>query len=198
MKVLLLQDVDNLGMAGDVAKVAAGYGRNFLIPQNMAVLATKNALKQSEAIRKAGELRRAQEKEDALAILNQINGKVVVFERKAGDQNKLYGSVTASDIVNAINEKYGLEISKRKIVLPEPIRSLGQYDITVKLMIEVSAVVKVVVIGEGESLEETATAKATEITEAEAVEDVVAETAEAVEEAVEEVAEVAEETEDAE
>lgn len=193
MKVLLLQDVDNLGMAGDVAKVAAGYGRNFLIPQNMAVLATTNALKQSETIRKAGELRRAQEKEDALAILNQINGKVVVFERKAGDQNKLYGSVTASDIVAIINEKFGLEINKRKIALPEPIRTLGQYDITVKLMIEVSAIVKVHVIGEGGSIEELATAKVSEAEEVVAEEEnVVAEDVVA-EETVEEEA-----TEDAE
>ncbi len=197
MKVLLLQDVDNLGMAGDVAKVAAGYGRNFLLPQNMAVLATANALKQSEAIRKAGELRRAQEKEDALAISNQIDGKNIVFERKAGDQNKLYGSVTANDIVNAINEKFGMEISKRKVVLPEPIRTLGQYDITVKLMIEVSATVKVFVIGEGSSVEEIVAAEEKEAEKAAAAEAV--ETVEEIVAEVEDVTEdVAEAVEDAE
>ncbi len=150
MKVLLLQDVDNLGLAGNVANVANGYGRNYLLPQGMAVLATRNALKQAEAIRKVGELSRAREKEDATAIANQINGAVLVFERRAGDRDKLYGSVTVGDIAMALNEKFELDINKRKISLPEPIRALGEYDIAVKLMIEVTAHVKVVVLNEGE------------------------------------------------
>ncbi len=191
MKVLLLQDVDNLGLAGDVAKVAPGYGRNYLLPQGMAVLATKSALKQAEAIRKAGELRRAQEKEDALAIANQINGAVFVFERRAGERDKLYGSVTVGDIATAINEKFGLDIHKRKIALPEPIRSLGEYAIAVKLMVEVTAHVKAVVINEGETYdpnaaaEAKAEAEAAEAAEAETVETVEAETTEAVEETAE-------------
>ncbi len=150
MKVLLLQDVDNLGLAGDVAKVADGYGRNYLLPQQLAVLATPSALKQAKAIRKTGELRRAREKEDALAIVNQLKGAILVFERRAGERDKLYGSVTANDIAQAINDKFGLDIHKRKIVLPEPIRTLGEWEIPVKLMIEVSTTVKVVVINEGE------------------------------------------------
>ena len=167
MKVLLLQDVDNLGLAGSVANVANGYGRNYLLPQGLAVLATRNALKQAEAIRKAGELRRAQEKEDALAIANQINGAVLVFERRAGERDKLYGSVTVGDIADAINEKFGLDINKRKISLPEPIRSLGEYEIAVKLMIEVTAHVKVVVINEGETYDPNAVAAETEAEAAE-------------------------------
>lgn len=170
MKVLLLQDVDNLGLAGTVAKVANGYGRNYLLPQGLAVLATREALKQADAIRKAGEIRRAQEKEDALAIANQINGAVLVFERRAGERDKLYGSVTVGDIATAINEKFGLEIHKRKISLPEPIRTLGEYDIAVKLMIEVTAHVKVVVINEGETYDPNAVA-AEAAAEAEAAEE---------------------------
>lgn len=178
MKVLLLQDVDNLGLAGTVAEVANGYGRNYLLPQGLAVLATRNALKQAEAIRKAGELRRAQEKEDALAIANQINGAVLVFERRAGERDKLYGSVTVGDIADAINEKFGLEINKRKISLPEPIRALGEYEIAVKLMIEVTANIKVVVINEGETYDPDAVAAEPEATEAEAEETPVVEAAE--------------------
>ncbi|MFQ5577463.1 MAG: 50S ribosomal protein L9, partial [Anaerolineae bacterium] len=86
MKVLLLQDVDNLGLAGEVAKVANGYGRNYLIPQNLAVLATPGALKQAKNIRQAGELQRAREKADAEAIKNQIEGTTLVFERRAGER----------------------------------------------------------------------------------------------------------------
>lgn len=149
MKVLLLQDVDNLGLAGEVAKVADGYGRNYLIPEQLAVPATASALKQVAAIKKAGELKRAREKADATAIANQIKDAVLVFERRVGEGDKLYGSVTAAEIIQAVNQKFGLEINKRKLVLPEPIRSLGEWELPVKLMVGVSANVKVVVIKEG-------------------------------------------------
>jgi len=151
MKVLLLQDVDNLGLAGEVAKVANGYGRNYLLPQQLAVLATPSALKQAETIRKAGELQRAREKADAEAIKNQIEGAVLTFERRAGERDKLYGSVTAADIAETLNRKFGLDIHRRKIALPEPIRTLGEWDVPVKLMIEVSATVQVVVLNEGQA-----------------------------------------------
>ncbi len=175
MKVLLLQDVDNLGLAGEVAKVANGYGRNYLLPQGLAMLATPGALRQAETIRQAGELQRAREKEDALAIANQINGAVLVFERRAGERDKLYGSVTATEISQALNDKFGLDIHKRKIALPEPIRTLGEWDLSIKLMIEVSAFVKVVVVNEGEvyapatAEEPAAEVEAEAETEAEAV-----------------------------
>lgn len=175
MKVLLLQDVDNLGLAGEVAKVANGYGRNYLIPQGLATLATSGALRQAESIRKVGELQRAREKEDALAIANQINGAVLVFERRAGERDKLYGSVTATEISQALNDKFGLDIHKRKIALPEPIRTLGEWDLSIKLMIEVSASVKVVVINEGE-VYDPAAAPVREINAEAEAEDVAAET----------------------
>ena len=172
MKVLLLQDVDNLGLAGDVVKVANGYGRNYLLPQGIATLATASALKQAQAIRQAGELTRAKEKSDAEAIANQLKGAVLVFERRAGTQDKLYGSVTANDIVQAVNDKFGLEIDKRKVSLPEPIRTLGRWDVSIKLMIEVSAWVKVVVVQEGEAQDValTASVEAEEVAEAAEVE----------------------------
>lgn len=146
MKVLLIEDVDNLGYAGDVKKVANGYGRNFLLPQRLAVLATPGALKQAETIRKAAEKRRAQETEDAKAIASQISGLHLVFERRAGETGKLYGSVTSNDIAEAIQEKSGIEIDKRKVSLGEPIRSLGEQQVTIKLMIDVSTEIKVSVV----------------------------------------------------
>src|SRR6185503_13464569 len=124
--VLLIQDVDNLGYAGDVKQVANGYGRNYLIPQSMAVLATPGALKQAETIRKSGEKKRAQERSDAQAIANQLAGLKLVFERRAGETGKLYGSVTSADIAEAIKTRIDLEVDKRKVALPEPIRQLGE------------------------------------------------------------------------
>ena len=153
MKVLLIKDVDNLGYAGDVKKVADGYGRNYLLPQNMAVLATPGALKQAETIRKAAEKRRAQEKSDAQAIANQLVGVKLLFERRAGETGKLYGSVTSGDIAEGILAKTGIELDKRRVALPEPIRNLGEQDVIIKLMIEVSTAIKVEVLPLGGILE---------------------------------------------
>jgi len=153
MKVLLIQDVDNLGYAGDVKKVADGFGRNYLLPQQTAVLATPGALKQAETIRKAGEKRRAQETEDARAIANQLAGLRLLFERRAGETGKLYGSVTSGDIAAAITNKTGIELDKRKVALPEPIRNLGGQEVPVKLMIDVVTSITVEVLPLGGILE---------------------------------------------
>ncbi len=153
MKVLLIEDVDNLGYAGDVKKVANGFGRNYLIPQRLAVLATEGALKQAETIRKVAEKRRAQERQDAEAIANQISGVELLFERRAGETGKLYGSVTSGDIAEAIEEQTGIPIDKRKVALPEPLRSLGEQEVTIKLMIDLKTAIKVEVLPEGGILE---------------------------------------------
>ena len=153
MKVLLIQDVDNLGYAGDVKNVANGYGRNFLIPHRMAVLATPGSLKQAETIRKAAEKHRAQQMEDAQAMANQLANLELVFERRAGETGKLYGSVTSTDIVEAIQARTEIDVDKRKVALPEPIRMLGQQEVSIKLMIDVTATLKVTVLPEGGVLE---------------------------------------------
>ena len=160
MKVLLTQDVDNLGYAGDVKEVANGYGRNYLIPQQMAVLATPGALKQAETIRKAAEKHRAQQTADAQAIANQLSDLELVFERRAGETGKLYGSVTSADIVEAIEAKTQIEVDRRKVALPEPIRTLGEQEVAIKLMIDVSTNVTVVVVPEGGVLERERLAEA--------------------------------------
>lgn len=162
MKVLLIQDVDNLGYAGDVKKVADGFGRNYLIPRSMAVLATPGALKQAETIRKAAEKRRAHEMADAQAMANQLAGLELFYERRAGETGKLYGSVTSTDIADGIKAKSGLEIDKRKVALPEPIRQLGEQEVTIKLMIDVATTIKVHVLPEGGILERERLSKAEE------------------------------------
>ncbi|MCB0193536.1 MAG: 50S ribosomal protein L9 [Anaerolineae bacterium] len=153
MKVLLIEDVDNLGYAGDIKEVKNGYGRNYLLPQQLAILATPGAMKQAETIRKAAEKVRAQERADAEAISNQISGLELVFERRAGETGKLYGSVTSNDIAEAILEKTGIEIDKRKVALPEPVRTLGVQEVTIKLMIDLSTTIQVEVLPLGGILE---------------------------------------------
>ncbi|MCB0153667.1 MAG: 50S ribosomal protein L9 [Anaerolineae bacterium] len=160
MKVLLIEDVDNLGYAGDVKNVANGYGRNYLIPQKMAVIATPGALRQSDTIRKVAEKRRAQETSDAQAIANQIAGLELVFERRAGDMGKLYGSVTSGDIAEAIEAKTSIALDKRKVALPEPIRTLTEQEVVIKLMIDVKTTVKVEVLPLGGILERSRLAEA--------------------------------------
>jgi large subunit ribosomal protein L9 len=162
MKVLLIQDVDNLGYAGDVKKVADGFGRNYLLPRNLAVLATPGALKQAETIGKAAEKRRALETADAQATANQLAGLELLFERRAGETGKLYGSVTSGDIAEAVKKKTDLEIDKRKVALPEPIRQLGEQEVTIKLMIDVATSIKVHVLPEGGILERERLTKAEE------------------------------------
>ncbi|HXV97173.1 MAG TPA: 50S ribosomal protein L9 [Anaerolineae bacterium] len=162
MQVLLIQDVDNLGYAGDVKKVADGFGRNYLLPRNLAVLATPGALKQAETIRKAAEKRRAHEMADAQAMANQLAGLELLFERRAGETGKLYGSVTSGDIADSIKAKSGLEVDKRKVALPEPIRQLGDQEVIIKLMIDVATTIKVHVLPEGGILERERLTKAEE------------------------------------
>jgi large subunit ribosomal protein L9 len=184
MKVLLLQDVDNLGYAGDVKNVANGYGRNYLIPHNLAVLASPGAMKQAETIRKAAEKHRAREKADAEAIVNQLAGLSLLFERRAGETGKLYGSVTSADISEAIKDKTGIDLDKRKVALPEPIRNLGEQEVTIKLMIEVSTTIKVEVLPLGGILERERLEEAEDLkSEAPAAEAEVEPAAEAPEEA---------------
>ena len=153
MQVLLIKDVDNLGYAGDVKKVAGGYGRNYLVPQGLAILATPGALKQAETIRRAAEKHRAREMEDAKAIANQIADLSLMFERRAGETGKLYGSVTSGDIAEAIEQKTGIVLDKRKVALPEPLRNLGNAEVLIKLMIDMTTTIDVEVLPLGGILE---------------------------------------------
>src|SRR5512138_360810 len=105
MKVMLLKDVYKLGRAGDIKKVADGYGRNFLLPQKLAMLATPGALKQVEKIRSQAEIRRTEQNSELKDLASQINGVTVVFNAKAGETGKLYGSITAQYVATAITEK---------------------------------------------------------------------------------------------
>ena len=150
MKVLLLKDVYKLGRAGDVKKVADGYGRNFLLPQNMALLATPGALKQSEKIRSDATKKRAVLNNEMGAVAQVINGLALGFASKAGETGKLYGSVTAQDVVIAIKNKTGVDIKRQQIDL-QPIRKLGEHKAHIRLTMDLIPEIRVVVYREGEN-----------------------------------------------
>jgi len=155
MKVMLVKDVYKLGRAGDIKKVADGYGRNFLIPQGFAVPATAGALKQAEKIRKQAQIRRTELNSELKGLAGQINGLVVTFSAKAGETGKLYGSITTQDVATAISEKTRYEVKKQQIDM-QPVRNLGEFTAHVHLTIDLVPEVKVVVHREGEALEEEA------------------------------------------
>src|SRR5512144_1197714 len=159
MKVLLLKDVYKLGRAGEVKKVADGYGRNFLLPQKLAILATPGALKQVEKIRSQAEIRRTELNSELKDLASQINGVTVVFAAKAGETGKLYGSITTQDIATAIQEKTRYEVKKQQIDM-QPIRNLGEFTAHVRLTMDLVPEVKIIVHREGEAVEEAGSVEA--------------------------------------
>lgn len=145
MQVLLLKDVPNLGKAGTVKNVADGYARNYLFPQKLAVPATPEAMKQAEAIRKAALRRQQRIEEEAEALAKELEAITLTFRAKAGESGKLYGSVTAGHIAEALSAKMGMEFDKRKIDLEEPLKELGAHQVRIKLAPNVSGFVRVVI-----------------------------------------------------
>jgi large subunit ribosomal protein L9 len=152
MKVLLTKDVYKLGRAGDIKKVADGYGRNYLLPQGLAVIATAGAIKQAEKIRSQAEVTRAQLNSELKDLASHINGLTVVFAAKAGETGKLYGSITTQDVATAIQEKTRYEVKKGQMDM-QPIRNLGEFTAHVRLTMDLVPEVKIIVHREGEALE---------------------------------------------
>lgn len=150
MKVLLTKDVPELGQAGNIYSVAGGYARNYLMPRGLAILATKGALKQAEEIKQAGIRQRARERANAEAQAQLLNGQRVLFMANAGENDRLYGSVTSSDIAEKLSAAVGFEVDRRRIQLDSPIRDLGVYSLTVRLMPEIAPTFQVAVVRDGE------------------------------------------------
>jgi large subunit ribosomal protein L9 len=150
MKVLLIKDVYKLGRAGDVKRVADGYGRNYLLPQGLAVLATPGAMKQVESIRSQAAASRAALNEELGGVAEIISKVSLTFAAKAGETGKLYGSITSQMIADAIHEKTGVEINRRQLD-SEPVRNLGSYKVHVRLTVDLVPEVTVVVHREGEA-----------------------------------------------
>ncbi|HHY88836.1 MAG TPA: 50S ribosomal protein L9 [Chloroflexi bacterium] len=188
MKVLLVKDVYKLGRAGDIKRVADGYGRNYLIPQGLAVLATPGAVKQADKIREKAAAERALLNKEMSAVAERINGAILAFPMRAGDTGKLYGSVTPQMIADELKRTTGVDVDRRQIET-QPIRNLGEYTAHIRLTMDLVPEITVIVHREGEipaqllEKEEAAEEAAETETEAEA---------EAVEEAPEAPAETGE------
>ncbi len=133
MEVLLLKDVNELGQAGDIRRVADGYARNFLIPRGLAALATPGAIRQAELRRQATARRQVKELSQAQALAQALDGVAVTFQARAGESDRLYGSITNVNIAEALEEKVGQEVDRRKIDLEEPLKELGTHAVTVRL-----------------------------------------------------------------
>jgi large subunit ribosomal protein L9 len=148
-KVLLREDVDDLGARGEIVRVRAGYARNYLLPRNLAVEATAGNVKGIDAERAALLKKEAKERSTAEAQSQQMGALVLEFKRKAGEQGLLYGSVTSMDVAEALKQK-GYEIDRHRIHLREPIKRLGDFNVPVRLHREVTMDLQVKVVSEGE------------------------------------------------
>ncbi len=148
MEVILKEDVNQLGHRGDVVKVADGYGRNFLLPKKLAIEANAANRNVIEQMKQSAVRRSAREKADAETLVAQLDQVALVFERRVGENDHLFGSVTSSEIAQGLENK-GFHIDRRKVQLDEPLKQLGEFHIPVKLHREVTAHIKVTVKGEG-------------------------------------------------
>ena len=146
MKLILTQDVSGLGAPGDVVEVAPGYGRNYLVPQGLAILATRGAEKQIATIRRAREVRAVRDLGHAKEIQGQLAGLQVKLPARSGDGGRLFGSVTAADVVEAVTKAGGPKLDRRLVTLPAPIKTLGSHQVSVRLHPEVAAKLGVEVV----------------------------------------------------
>ena len=147
MKIILLENVPSLGKAGDLVKVSAGYGRNYLIPQQKAILATEKSLKVVEHKKRQVQQRMEKTKKDSEKMGQRIEKLSCTFAKTVGESGKLFGSVTSMDIESFLKEN-GIEVDRKKIILEEPIKNLGMFTVPIKLNSEVTAHLKVWVVQE--------------------------------------------------
>ena len=148
MKVILRTDVTELGKRGDILEVADGYARNYLVPKGLAMRATDGAASQAASMRRARDLRDAQDRAAAETLATTLVPKVITVAARAGSEGKLFGSVTAADIASAIEAQTSVQIDRRKLVLAEPIKSLGTHIVPAKLHTDVEFPVTVDVVAE--------------------------------------------------
>lgn len=154
MKIILLSDVTGIGQAGEIQEVADGYARNYLIPKGLAQVATPGAVRQAREQQSAADRRQRRERSTAEVLAEQLNNLTVRFEAKVGEQDLLFGTITNADIAEAIEEKIGVEVDRRKIEVGDPIRRPGIYSIPIRLMADLEPRVNVVVEREEEDEEE--------------------------------------------
>jgi len=147
VKLILTHEVDGLGSPGDVVEVKDGYGRNYLLPRGFAIKWTRGAQKQIDSIRRARAAREIRSLDEAKQIAEQLGSLKVRLNQRAGDNGRLFGSVTAADVAEAIKAAGGPEVDKRRIQIRNPIKSVGEYTVEVRLHPEVNASVAIEVVG---------------------------------------------------
>jgi large subunit ribosomal protein L9 len=145
MKLIFLRDVPNVAGAGEIKEVADGYGRNFLIPQKLAMRATPLAIKTMETQRRSIEHSQAQTEAEMKELAHQLEEKEIILKARSGASDRLFGSITSADIVSELQNTIGLVLDKKKLELPEPIRHLGSYQIVIKLAKDISPTIKVTI-----------------------------------------------------
>jgi len=148
MRVIFLEDVAKIANAGDIKEVADGYGRNFLIPKKLAVLANAPEASLVETQKKIKAKREAKSRQDMLELAEKLEGKEIIIKGRSGTNERLHGSITNADIADELQNREGLLIDKRKIELDEPIHQLGNYEITIKLASDITPKILVTVIEE--------------------------------------------------
>ena len=144
VKVILQSDIAGLGEEGDIKEVAGGYARNYLLPQNLVLPASKGNLNLLNQQRARIEVKLEQRRSDARVIADKLNGVVITFHVRVGEQNRLFGSITATDIADRIKEESGVEIDRRAIELGEPLRMLGTFNVSVRIAHAVTAKVQII------------------------------------------------------
>jgi large subunit ribosomal protein L9 len=148
MKVVLRDDVETLGQKGDVVDVADGYARNFLVPRGLAIRAQSGVVRQAEAMRRNRSARELRDREAAQALADRLAGKTLSVPARAGEGGKLFGSITAADIVAALQEQLGIELDRRRLSLDEPLKELGVVELPVRLHTDVVATLTVDVVAQ--------------------------------------------------
>jgi large subunit ribosomal protein L9 len=153
MKVVFLEDVPNVARAGEIKKVASGYGRNYLIPRKLALPADAQAISQVEAQRRLKARQQAESESELQELARELDGREVTLKARVGAKDHLYGSITNADIADELKNSAGLVVDKRKIELAEPIRKLGSYEVSVKLAKDIVSQIRVTVVEEAEEEE---------------------------------------------
>ncbi len=148
MKIVLRDDVENVGRKGDLIEVTDGFARNYLVPRGLAMKATKGVVRQADAMRRSREAREARDLESAQALADQLTGRRIALRARAGEGGRLFGSITSADVVDAVREQTGVELDRRKTQLAEPLKELGAVDVPVKLHPEVEVTLTVDVVAE--------------------------------------------------
>jgi len=145
LKVMLTKDVENVGLAGDVKEVADGYGRNYLIPRRLAVLAGKGAEAEARRLREATARREAKERDEARDLAELIDNKTVVVRLKVGAEDKVFGAITNDDVATALRLQHQVDVDRRKIDIKDPLKQLGEHQVPLRLHREVTAHINLII-----------------------------------------------------